>query len=89
MLKLYRRWREKKLAAQQEQERIEKEKLRLLREKQVECSLTGHRWTICSQEVQGDGDPNVEGYILVTKRTCQFCGLTDLDIEPYGDDDDE
>lgn len=88
MLKLYRRWREKKHAAQQEQEGIEKEKLRLLRKKQEECGLTGHRWTICSQEVQGDGDPNVEGYILITRRTCQLCGATEVDIEPYGDDDE-
>ena len=40
MLKLYRRWREKKLAAQQEQEQIEKEKLRLMREKQEAVSYT-------------------------------------------------
>ncbi len=87
MLKLYRRWREKKLAAQREQERIEKEQRRLLKEKQEECGLTGHRWNY-THEVQGDGDPNVEGYILITQRTCQFCGVTEVDIEPYGDDDE-
>jgi hypothetical protein len=86
MLNLYRRWRDKKLAVQQEQEQIEKEKLRLMREKQEECGLTGHSWN-CTHEVQGDGDPNVEGYILITRRTCSICGATEVDIEPYDDDE--
>jgi len=87
MLTLYRRWREKKLAKQQEQERIEKEKRWLLKEKQEKCGLTGHEWNY-THEVQGDGDPNVEGYMLITRRTCWICGATEVDIEPYNDDDE-
>jgi len=88
MMKLYRRWREKKLAQRQEQERIEREQRRLLNEKQEKCGLTGHEWSY-TREVQGDGDPNVEGYILITTRTCWICGTVEVEIEPYGDDDDK
>lgn len=38
-----------------------------------------------------DGDPNVEGYILITTRTCWVCGETELETEaviyPFEDDE--
>ena len=78
-----------KQLAKKQARKDEQERCRLLHEEERKrCAAGCHDWEV-TEEVQGDGDPNVEGYILVTQRVCQFCGLTDLEIEPYGDDDDE
>ncbi|HPG19163.1 MAG TPA: hypothetical protein PLG58_01065 [Flexilinea sp.] len=51
------------------------------------CKKGEHEWQY-SYEVQGDGDPNVEGYVLITKATCQVCHETEVEIEPYDKEDD-
>ena len=82
-----RRWREKKLAQKQAREETDRDAFRLLKKKQAECGETGHSWAY-THEVQGDGDPNVEGYILLMTRTCRFCGARETEIEPYNDEDE-
>ena len=87
MLTWLRRWREKRIAQKQKQVKTEKEMRVLRKQNQEECGKTGHEWTY-THEVQGDGDPNVEGYILITTRTCWVCGETETEIEPYDKDDE-
>lgn len=87
MFAWFRHWHEKKLAQKRVQEEADREAFRLLKKKQDECGETGHSWDY-AHEVQGDGDPNVEGYILITTRTCRFCGARETDIEPYDKDDE-
>ena len=43
---------------------------------------------IIHTKYKGNGDPNVEGYILITKATCQVCHETNVEIEPYDKEDD-
>ena len=87
MFALFRRRHEKHLAQKLSQQKEAEEKRLLKKKKQEECGKTGHEWTY-THEVQGDGDPNVEGYILITTRTCRICGETEKDIEPYDKDDE-
>ncbi|HRY20926.1 MAG TPA: hypothetical protein P5198_05410 [Flexilinea sp.] len=61
---------------------------KILFEQRLErCKKGEHEWQY-SYEVQGDGDPNVEGYVLITKATCQVCHETEVEIEPYDKEDD-
>jgi hypothetical protein len=61
----------------------QRERLRLPHEAALErCAAGNHDWEV-SYEVQGDGDPNVEGYILIRRATCRVCHLTETTIEPY------
>ncbi len=80
-------WRERKLAQKRACEEADREAFRLLKKKQEECGETGHGWAY-THEVQGDGDPNVEGYILITTRACCFCGARETEIEPYSNEDE-
>jgi hypothetical protein len=80
-----RKWQEKRLAKKQQKEAAEK---KILFEQRLErCKKGEHEWQY-SYEVQGDGDPNVEGYVLITKATCQVCHETEVEIEPYDKEDD-
>jgi hypothetical protein len=82
-----RRYRERKLAQQQEQEKV-KERMRILHEQQLErCKMGDHDWEY-TYEIQGDGDPNVEGYILITTSTCRVCHQSETEIEPYEKDNE-
>ena len=44
--------------------------------------MGNHDWEL-THEIQGDGDPDVEGYILITTSTCQVCRTSETEIEPY------
>jgi hypothetical protein len=69
---------EKKQARKNQQER-----LRLLHEAALKrCAAGDHDWEV-SSEVQGDSDPNVEGYVVIRRATCRVCHLTETTIEPY------
>lgn len=70
--------RAKKQAKEENQERR-----RLLHEAALKrCAAGDHDWEV-SSEVQGDGDPNVEGYILIRRAACRVCHLTETTIEPF------
>ena len=75
--------------AKKQAQRDENERLRILQEEQLKrCNAGQHEWEV-THEVQGDGDPNVEGYILVTRTTCRVCHLSETTIEPYKSDSDD
>lgn len=38
------------------------------------CRQGHHQYETISEERQGDGDPNIEGYIWVTTERCRICG---------------
>lgn len=82
-----RKWQEKRLTKKQQREKEAEEK-RILFEAQLErCKKGNHEWEY-SYEIQGDGDPNVEGYIMITKATCQVCHETNVEIESYDKEGD-
>jgi len=86
MIKWIRRCREKKSAQKQKRER-DAEGIRRWREAQLEkCRKDEHVWEYI-YEIQGDGDPNIEGYILITRATCSVCGESETTIEPYDKED--
>lgn len=69
--------------AKKQARKDEQERLRLLHEEQLaRCRAGNHEWEV-SCEVQGDGDPNVEGYIVIRRTTCHVCQLSETTIEPY------
>ncbi len=86
MFQRIRRMKEKKLIEKKAQAERE-ERLRISHEQGLEkCKKGVHQWEY-TYEVQGDGDPNVEGYILITRATCSVCGESETTIEPYDKSD--
>ena len=82
MFKWLQRFRKRQLTKKQAR-KDEQERRRLLREEQRKrCAAGYHDWEV-TEEIQGDGDPNVEGYILVRRTTCRVCHLSETTIEPY------
>ena len=82
MFQWIRNIRARKRAAKLEREQ-DAERMRLWREEQLKkCDKGEHDWEY-QYEVQGDGDPNVEGYIEITRSTCRVCGESRVEIEPY------
>lgn len=69
--------------AKKQAKKEKQERLRLLHEEELKrCAAGDHDWDV-STEVQGDGDPNVEGYIVIRRITCRVCHLSETIIEPY------
>ena len=82
MLQRLQRFRKRQRAKKQAR-KDEQERLRLLQEEERRrCAAGCHDWEV-TEEVQGDGDPNVEGYILIRRATCRVCHLTETTIGPY------
>lgn len=82
MLQRLQRFRKRQRAKKQAR-KDEQERLRLLQEEERRrCAAGCHDWE-ATQEVQGDGDPNVEGYIVIRRRTCRVCRLSETTVEPY------
>ena len=80
------RIKEKKLIEKKKQAEREA-RLRISHEQDLERCKTGvHHWEY-TYEVQGDGDPNVEGYIQIVTATCSVCGESETTIEPYDKSD--
>ncbi|MPM47800.1 hypothetical protein SDC9_94518 [bioreactor metagenome] len=82
MFTFYQRWREKRQAQKAASEQAAKAEWLLIKQKQEACEKTGHSWE-SSYEIQGDGDPNIEGYVMITTKRCRYCGAVETDIEPY------
>ena len=78
--------REKKLARKLEREGKEQRQRALYEEQLRKCKAGEHEWSF-AYEVQGDGDPNVEGYIRITTATCRVCQASETSIEPCDKDD--
>lgn len=88
MFSWIRRIQEKKRAAKQAQAERE-ERMRISREQDLEkCKKGVHQWEY-ETEIQGDGDPNIEGYIQIVRATCHVCGESETTIEPYEKSDGE
>jgi|GEM_PF-739792 len=75
-----------KRSAASQARKDEQERRRLLHEEELKrCAAGCHDWEV-TEEVQGDGDPNVEGYIVIRRTTCRVCRLSETTIEPYEHD---
>jgi hypothetical protein len=83
-----RRIKEKKLIEKKAQAERE-ERMRTSHERALEkCKKGEHEW-VYDTEIQGDGDPNVEGYIQIVRATCRVCGESETTIEPYDKSDEQ
>jgi len=88
MFKWIRRSKEKKLAEKKAwADRVERN--RIYHEEALQrCKVGEHEWEYDS-EIQGDGDPNIEGYIEIIRATCRICGKSETTIESYDKSDSE
>ena len=86
MFNWIRRMKEKKTLKKKAQAERE-ERLRISHEQDLEkCKKGEHEWEY-ETEIQGDGDPNIEGYIQIVRATCRICGESETTIEPYDKSD--
>ena len=88
MFQWLRRIKEKKLAEKKARAEREAYHRRVHAEALERCKAGEHEWEY-DTEIQGDGDPNIEGYIEITRATCRVCGESETTIEPYDKSDEQ